>query len=790
MSTIRQMLAGKISYIMDDNPKEYPRSSFEGESIKNIDYVKFVRCKPQGHQLHAYEHWKRASNGSSAFMDDRGNSMIKDIVFPAIKDWPHGVVFSRDIANLKDLPAQLAVRRSASGLYSSQIFKLPALLSYSCKYAKLIQLCLSMKDKAFGKMFVYHPFIVGSGTDLIVSIFIANGFVLYGDRPAANSICMHCDRVFKSHKGDHEFTPVTIMFVTGNLSKAQISSRLTAFNADSNLLGEQVKIVVGSKAMREGHTLVACKHVFIAHEPSSISEMIQIVGRAVRKHVHSQLPPEMRTVQIRVLLTDVSSIDQVRGEPSTDEREAYHIKSRKYSQVNKIERIMYDVSIDYLINFRFKLRETPPLLGEAYPLDKAAHGKYEKALTRAYADLRNGLTPHSIYTNRFNAFYFEGEMRTVMIMIKRILLDHQPVVQIGKLGDIIRNPPFRMEYNTQLISDEVIAVAIAEITFNMDELRLFEPSVSYSLVESLYDRSPTLIDHSGYRHKVVCIGEPLCEESFLAKRLLNSIYQKDESVIDSFRQHYPTDMETEIDLEEFASVWASTIDVNEIIDSIQKQWPNESKIDSTLGKLPNQSHALLAEWAIAEAAEYSIRRRPLKLDIISYVVNYYQKKRLLFAVCNLRYTRIYDRFKYLDVDSGATWSSTVAKPSTASLPIGHAIGDHIRVYNPADRTWLEFHSVGDGIASTHPYGFYIYEERVGQTMSVALKIRFTNDAKAKGITMNFLQRPELERVAKKLKVGVASLNMKIDIINAVETAAAKAQREIFPKRVIYKLVDQ
>lgn len=34
MSTIRKSLAGTISYTMDDNPKEYPSSSFAGEKIK------------------------------------------------------------------------------------------------------------------------------------------------------------------------------------------------------------------------------------------------------------------------------------------------------------------------------------------------------------------------------------------------------------------------------------------------------------------------------------------------------------------------------------------------------------------------------------------------------------------------------------------------------------------------------------------------------------------------------------------------------------------------------------
>jgi hypothetical protein len=155
---------------------------------------------------------------------------------------------------------------------------------------------------------------------------------------------------------------------------------------------------------------------------------------------------------------------------------------------------MYDVALDYLINFRFKLHETPPLLGYAYPLDKNSCSQYEKKLTRAYADLHSGITLEGIHTSRFNIFYFTGEGQLVVMLFKRIILDHQPMLKIKQVQKYIRDPPFYVEYNTKLISDESIAVALSKLVFKETQLRLIIPFSKISLVDLLYDPSSTLID--------------------------------------------------------------------------------------------------------------------------------------------------------------------------------------------------------------------------------------------------------------------------------------------------------
>jgi hypothetical protein len=89
--------------------------------------------------------------------------------------------------------------------------------------------------------------------------------------------------------------------------------------------------------MRESHTLKACKHVITTHDPSSMSEMIQIIGRAVRKHVHSMLQSNQRNVKIHIFTTNVDGILPAANDTTANEGLAYHYKILYYKQANKIE---------------------------------------------------------------------------------------------------------------------------------------------------------------------------------------------------------------------------------------------------------------------------------------------------------------------------------------------------------------------------------------------------------------------------------------------------------------------
>ena len=791
-SIIRRSLSGKVSYVMDDNPKEYPSSSFSGNAIPYIKYLKFVRTTPKGHQL-KYFKTLNVDNIENDNLEttERGMTMIKDIVLPAIEKSNNGVVFSKNIKDLHDLPNSLAVRKNKDDMYSSEIFQRKILESYSCKYSKLVDMCLEMKSTDHGKIFIYHPFITGSGINMIMSILSANGFLMNGHLPSSNSICMDCNDVFQKHNKTtkHKFRPVRMTYITGSLSKNEVSARLMSYNNDTNVFGENVKIIVGSKAMRESHTLKACRHIIVTREPSSISEMIQIIGRAVRKFVHLALPVDKRSVQIYLLTTNVSSIPSLEKNPSVNEEYSYHIKAKQYDQINRIENILYDIAIDYLINFRFKVREMPSLLGDAFTLDQKSYSVYEKDLTTAYTNLRNGVPLNSIATNRFNVFYFEGELKLVVMMIKRIILDHQPIITIRDLKELIRNPPFHVEYNTRLISDESIVVAISKISFNQSELQV-NKELHSSLVELLYDQSSDILDIENRKYKIVCIGDLLCEDSYITKRTLSSLLSGELPNISLFKKTYIPETKSIIDLKQLSAVWASTINIDDVIEEINERTATGViDIGDIVDKFPQDIHSKLVEWAIQKIADAGVKSKTLLLlNTLQSIITFYKSKKLIVCISDLKHTKVYDKYKRLDVDTGSTWMSA-SKSSTASMPIGHFIYEHIRLYQPSDSSWLELPSIAlTAKKISYPYGFYLYQEKKNY-LAVLRKVKLLSDPNSLGITIEFLPKTQLEFIATKLKVNIKGFSKKKDIIHAIELKALELQNKLYPNRVIYNLVD-
>lgn len=796
VSIVRRAVAGSISYIMDDNPNEYPVSNFVGEQIPGIPFLKFVRTTPSGLQLKSFEDWASRTGETG-----NGMSTIKDITFPATKSFPSGTPFIKSLSELKNLPSNIAVRRNASGSLVSNIFKRVYLGQYSSKYLKLVEICDELRPLDQGKAFIYHPYVQGGGTDLICAILSANGFVMDGHYPVGDSVCLHCDKLMVHHedkKINHEFEPVRFTFVNGNISKREVSDRLAKFNNEENVNGENLKFIIGSQAMREGHTLHACRHVIIVHEPSSISEMVQIIGRAVRKHVHALLPKERRQVQIRILTTSVVSVSSAQGDTTLDEEQAYRQKVARFEQINRIEKIMFDVSIDYLINFRFKVRETPLLIGNAHELDESRQKQHATALTKAYAGMRRGTAVNGISTSRFNLFYFENEVGLVVMIIKRVLISFQPLVTIARMIEIVRAPPFHVEYNTNLISDSAIICAIHRIRFDRSTLRVKDDSVGkYLLADALFDKSPIIVGPNGNEYFIVCVGDPNCLNSYLTKQSKKSVIRGDRSIIDSFRDPYISRRNRPIDLRDAASQIGKHVNADDLVSDLGVEWTtSENKLHGRLQILPMMSQIMVLRYAIEKSVAFSLKQRrsgsTIPMKLIRAIIEYYSNRGVVIIVQDLRHTIAYDIFKRLDVRTGQPWySSSTKKPATASMPVGHILGESIQLFQPTDRSWLRLSSVmaarKEGDHVIHPLGFYIFEDKSASSTMIDHKIKFTDDLSSKGINLQFVQLVQLMEIAAKLKASGGT--KKSNVVATIIKAAKAKQESIHPKRVYYKFLE-
>ena len=108
-----------------------------------------------------------------------------------------------------------------------------------------------------------------------------------------------------NNKINHEFIPIRFITISSLYAKNIIDKELDQFNLDSNITGNNIRIILGSKAIKESYNLKGIQNMLILHQPDNISTLIQIFGRAIRKNSHSLLPDINKKVNIYILVSSL-----------------------------------------------------------------------------------------------------------------------------------------------------------------------------------------------------------------------------------------------------------------------------------------------------------------------------------------------------------------------------------------------------------------------------------------------------------------------------------------------------
>lgn len=112
-----------------------------------------------------------------------------------------------------------------------------------------------------------------------------------------------------------------------------------------NKYGENVKVILVSKAGTEGIDLKFIRQVHILEPWYNMNRIEQIIGRAVRNFSHKDLPFEERNVQIFLHGTLLEN-----KEEEALDLYVYRIAERKSIQIGKVSRILKETAVDCIIN--------------------------------------------------------------------------------------------------------------------------------------------------------------------------------------------------------------------------------------------------------------------------------------------------------------------------------------------------------------------------------------------------------------------------------------------------------
>ena len=472
---IGKLLNGRISYVQGRDIEFFPSKEIVGELLTGIKQLRLVKCEMSKLHFDTYKYESLEESKISNLKDEDKDSeefKLSESIKAEMKTFPinlslhnrylmdyvlpnpesnYGLFKSNNIkqALLNASDSWLNKNRieinQETGLVYGNFLLHDNIKNYSTKYYQLFDYIKNIVKNKEGKILIFHQYVTNSGVLLLAEFLKTNGILSDQDNePVSNTLCSICFEKLNKHTDQHKFKPLRFAIAYGDISKKQIDESISNFNLESNKDGETLKILIGSRFIKEGFDLKAIRHLFIMHMPDNISTLLQIFGRAIRKNSHISLPTNQRTVKIYIL---VSSLPNELNDYSFEEL-LYKKKLEIHEQIQIIENIIHKNAIDNYINaninvFEENIMETNILQIDSKPIDITRLENYS-----------------------FNAFYMDNQIEYIKMMIIKLFKYVSPYFDYSYLLYLVNNPPFKIHRNSKIIDEGMFLVAINYLIVN------------------------------------------------------------------------------------------------------------------------------------------------------------------------------------------------------------------------------------------------------------------------------------------------------------------------------------
>lgn len=560
LEKIAELSRGRFSFMRDTSPQYYPAQTIEGDELKLpaevegfpagviLPYLKFIQCpmsilhqqtlnrllrsatvEPAGSAagsegVESTGHDQELSEAVAAGIPPDGQTIF-DMVFPNPDSESIGLFRSGDLrARLINAPSDwrdsvgvslrmVGNRAAPSGSFLHR----DSLPRYSTKYAQMLDLVLKIMRLAdenpsrVGKIMIYHNRVRGSGVLLIQEILNENGFLDEFSTPVDNTRCYICAKTLAEHTESppaHRFHPARFIVAHSEIDKASMDMGLTKFNSADNANGKNFLILVGSRIMKESYNVLDCQHQIVVSQPVSIPALIQILGRCNRKNSHLNLPKSQRRVSVYILISTVSTKFPYVNVISP-ELGRYAAKLADYKVIQQITRAITqegvdsDLHWDIIMPNNLRQRYFPPNRDDNPQL--LLEGMYFEPKYKVPVPIRR----EDMVLSTFSAYgYAEGEVHMISTIIKR-LFRRRPVWTYERLWEAVREPPFSLEVNPKLFTEENFIIALSALTDLRTPLQSIEPATGTDLVTAvskLFDPADMHLYTSTRRYRIVQVG--------------------------------------------------------------------------------------------------------------------------------------------------------------------------------------------------------------------------------------------------------------------------------------------
>ena len=447
LDRIARLAAGRVSFLLDSDINSYPKRTFVGEAVDKVPYLRLILCPMSDFHTRTLAQEQNMVAGLAA-----NAYTLYDMAFPNPEFKPDGsgfglyqsgetpVILSKAPEDWRLIAGVIVEKGLAAGVspgtyvISGSFLNIDRLHIYSTKFAKVVAATLEAVRAGPGKIMIYHHRVRMSGVLLIQEILRMNGFADETSTATDATICAICGIARATHPdaaaahpdaaaahtdaaAAHTYQPARFVVAHSDVDRAVMVRSIARFNASSNINGNNYRVIIGSKIVREGLNFRGVRHQFVTSLPTDYPTMVQVFGRVVRKDSHSDLPMDERNVKISVFVST-----RMDGKPSP-ELQRYIDKGKEYLVIQEVERALHIYAIDGFANYgriRAVLADVASIDALPYqPIQLPAAGAIRTATYLAYG--------HS-----------DREV-TTLAAICRVLFKRRPVWTYGDLWTAVRS---------------------------------------------------------------------------------------------------------------------------------------------------------------------------------------------------------------------------------------------------------------------------------------------------------------------------------------------------------------
>ena len=233
---------------------------------------------------------------------------------------------SRIISNIA-FPNKL-VNKAGLNALTRRLMDMDNLQTYSTKYYEIMKRIL----KSTGTIFVYSNFREYGGLMSFIKILEHYQFKNF----------------LNNGKGRNRYA-----VWSGDETMEQKEKLKEVFNSKANHNGSQIKIILGSPAIKEGVSLLRVRHVHIIEPYWNMSRLEQVIGRAIRFCSHKDVEIEKRYVKVYIYIATIPEElaakerrDNIDPTITVDEH-IYNMAIAKQNLNAQFEQVIQDAAIDY-----------------------------------------------------------------------------------------------------------------------------------------------------------------------------------------------------------------------------------------------------------------------------------------------------------------------------------------------------------------------------------------------------------------------------------------------------------